>query len=104
MTEYEKTAPDASSVLSPGDLDGKVAVITGGGGDIARHYARALAEAGAAIGLIDIKPDKVAEAADALTKAGHMALGLTADVGDKKQLKEAVDKDHRRLRRHRYSG
>ena len=92
MTECEETAPDASSVLSAGDLDGKVAVITGGGGDIARHYARALAEAGAAIGLIDIRPDKVADAADALTRAGHKALGLTADVGSRKQLQEAVDR------------
>ena len=89
--EYEKNGAMRPAWLFPA-LDGKVAVITGGGGDIARHYARALAEAGAAIGLIDIKPDKVADAADVLTKAGHKALGLTADVGNKKQLQEAVDK------------
>lgn len=53
------------------------------------HY---VAAKGGVIGLIDIKPDKVADAADVLTKAGHKALGLTADVGNKKQLQEAVDK------------
>lgn len=92
LTEHEETIPNASSALSAGELDGKVAVITGGGGDIARHYARAIAEAGAAIALIDIMPDKAADAAEALTNAGYDALGLTADVGNKKQLQGAVDR------------
>ena len=92
MTDQSQTKPVAASVLAPDALDGKVAIITGGGGDIARHYARALADAGAAIGLVDLDADKVADAEKALTESGKKALGAVANVGRKAEAEAAVSK------------
>ena len=92
LTDSTQERPSAKSALAPNALDGKVAIITGGGGDIARHYARALADAGAAIGLIDLDEEKVADAEKALTQDGKKALGVVANVGRKAEVEGAVSK------------
>jgi len=63
-------------------LDGKVAVVTGGGGDIGRTYGRALAEAGAAVALADLKGAAAEEAADGLVSDGFRAIPVTVDITD----------------------
>jgi NAD(P)-dependent dehydrogenase (short-subunit alcohol dehydrogenase family) len=67
---------------SPAVLAGKVAVVTGAGGGIGQVYARALAEAGAAVVLADIAGPAAAKAAEDLRRAGHEALSVEADVTD----------------------
>jgi NAD(P)-dependent dehydrogenase (short-subunit alcohol dehydrogenase family) len=62
------------------DLSGKVAIITGGAGDIGVTYGRALAEAGAAVALADVDVAAAERAADALRADGFDAVGLELDV------------------------
>jgi len=69
------------------DVNGKVALITGGGRGIGLGIAGALAARGASIALVDIEPDGVQEAAARLP--GN-AIGLTADVTNVAQINAAV--------------
>jgi NAD(P)-dependent dehydrogenase (short-subunit alcohol dehydrogenase family) len=64
------------------DLTGKVAVITGGAGDIGRVYARALCEAGGKVVLADVKGELAARAAAVLEADGFRATGVAVDVTD----------------------
>jgi NAD(P)-dependent dehydrogenase (short-subunit alcohol dehydrogenase family) len=62
------------------DLTGKVAIITGGAGDIGRVYARALCEAGAKVVLADVQDTAAQKAAAALEADGFSAAGVAVDV------------------------
>jgi NAD(P)-dependent dehydrogenase (short-subunit alcohol dehydrogenase family) len=64
-------------------LDGKVAIITGGGGAIGQLYGRALAEAGASVVLADLRGDRAVEAAAVLSADGLQATGVTVDITDR---------------------
>jgi NAD(P)-dependent dehydrogenase (short-subunit alcohol dehydrogenase family) len=64
------------------DLDGKVAVITGGAGSIGMTYGRALGEAGAKVVLADVDAAAAAQAAAELTADGFEAIGVAVDVRD----------------------
>jgi NAD(P)-dependent dehydrogenase (short-subunit alcohol dehydrogenase family) len=64
------------------DLSGKVAVITGGAGDIGTVYGRALCEAGAAVVLADLDQSTTVTIADELTARGFNAIGVAVDVVD----------------------
>jgi NAD(P)-dependent dehydrogenase (short-subunit alcohol dehydrogenase family) len=63
-------------------LDSKVAIVTGGGGDIGRTYGRALAEAGAAVALADLNGEAAREAADHLVSEGLRVIAVTVDITD----------------------
>jgi len=62
------------------DLTGKVAVITGGAGDIGTVYAEALCDVGASVVLADFDVDAAQAAADALTERGSAARATYVDV------------------------
>lgn len=62
-------------------LDGKVAVVTGSGRGIGRAYARALADAGAAVVVNDVDADVAAEAVTSITDAGGRAVAEVVPVG-----------------------
>jgi NAD(P)-dependent dehydrogenase (short-subunit alcohol dehydrogenase family) len=62
-------------------LDGKVAVVTGSGRGIGRAYARALADAGAAVVVNDIDADVADEAVTSITDAGGRAVAEVVPVG-----------------------
>ena len=64
------------------DLSGKVAVITGGAGDIGTVYGRALCEAGASVVLADLDEAAAAKVADGLTAGGGNAVGVAVNVVD----------------------
>jgi 2-deoxy-D-gluconate 3-dehydrogenase len=64
------------------DLEGKVAIVTGGNGGIGRGMARGLAAAGAAIAVVGRNEAKSAEAVADLVKAGCKAIAVAADVTD----------------------
>ena len=58
------------------DLTGQVAVITGGGGILCSVLAKALAERGAKVAILDLKPAAAQKCADEITRAGGVAQGF----------------------------
>jgi NAD(P)-dependent dehydrogenase (short-subunit alcohol dehydrogenase family) len=74
------------------DFQGQVAVVTGAAAGMGRDTARAFAGAGAAVVLADIDADAVQEEVEALTAAGHDALGVACDVADEAQVAALVDR------------
>ena len=69
-------------------MQGRVALVTGGGGGIGEATARLFVEEGGAVALVDTSRD----ALDAATKVfGEKALGIVADVSKETEAKRAVD-------------
>ncbi len=64
------------------DLSGAVAVVTGASGGLGRHFARTLADAGAAVALAARRVDELGRAADEIAAAGGRALAVPLDVTD----------------------
>ena len=71
------------------DLNGKVAVVTGGGGILCSVMAKSLAEAGAKVAILDLKEEAAKKVADEIVKAGGKAIGVAANVLDLESLKKA---------------
>jgi NAD(P)-dependent dehydrogenase (short-subunit alcohol dehydrogenase family) len=71
-------------------LNGKVAVVTGGGQGIGRAIALALAKEGADIAILDIDENAAREVADEVRALGHQALARRTDVSRSQEVKEAV--------------
>lgn len=63
------------------DMQGRVAIVTGGGGGIAGAICRRLAAAGAAVLVADIDAAKAQVVAADITLAGGIAKALKVDVG-----------------------
>lgn len=74
------------------DLSGKVAVITGAGGVICSTLAKAFAEAGAKVALLDLSEEKAQAFADEIVKQGGKAKGYKANVLEKASLAECHKK------------
>ena len=64
------------------DLNESTAIVTGGARGIGLSLARALAENGARVGLVDILQDVESAAADLTRHTGKESLGIQADVRD----------------------
>ena len=62
------------------DLKGRTAVVTGGAGLLGHEFCKTLAEAGAAVAVVDLNASGSQKAADTLTKSGYRAKGFTADI------------------------
>src|SRR5689334_14381045 len=74
----------------PGRLEGRVALITGGGGEIGGAIARRFAAEGAAVAIGDLEPAKAEATASAVVKAGGRASGFAVDVANEASAAEAV--------------
>ena len=70
------------------DLKGKVAVVTGAGGVICSMIAKALAQSGAKVALLDLNEDSAKKYAEEITCSGGIAKGYKANVLDKESLKK----------------
>jgi NAD(P)-dependent dehydrogenase (short-subunit alcohol dehydrogenase family) len=65
---------------SASGLDGKVAVVTGGGGGIGRAISETFAAHGASVVLAENVPERAQETADAIRKRGHEVHACVVDV------------------------
>ena len=72
------------------DLTGRVAIITGGVGLLGEEFCRTLAEAGAAIMVVDLDGEAADDLAASLSQNGYRSQGLAADVTSSNSVKEMV--------------
>jgi NADP-dependent 3-hydroxy acid dehydrogenase YdfG len=73
-------------------LKDTVALVTGASSGIGAATARALAARGAAVALLARRADRLAALADDLRAAGATALVLDADITDRQQAQDAVER------------
>ena len=71
-------------------LQGKRAIVTGGGSGIGRAVAIKLGEEGASVGVLDIHLEAAQETAALMAAAGGKALALLANVANEEEVPEAV--------------
>jgi NAD(P)-dependent dehydrogenase (short-subunit alcohol dehydrogenase family) len=62
------------------DLTGRVAVVTGGAGLLGAEFCRTLAEAGAAVVVVDLNESASQSVADSLANSGFKALAVPTDI------------------------
>jgi len=73
------------------DLCGRVAVVTGGAGVLCSQMARALAECGAKVAVLDLNLEAAKAGAAALRADGLIAEGFEANVLERESLQAAAD-------------
>lgn len=78
------------SVFVDGVLNGRVALVTGGGTGITGGVARALAEAGASVALVSRSMEHLEPAAAAIIQNGGQAIAVAADVRNPEDVEKAV--------------
>ena len=71
-------------------LEGKTAIVTGGGGEIGRAIALGLAREGARVAIADINLAAAAQTAREIEAGGGQALALSCDVSDAGQVERMV--------------
>ena len=71
------------------DLTGKTVVVTGGGGVLCSSFAKALAECGANIAVLDLRKESADKVAEAINQSGGKAIGVAANVLEQESLKAA---------------
>ena len=71
------------------DLNGKVALVTGGGGVLCSEFAKALAANGAKVAVCDLRVEAAEKVVDEIVKDGGTAIAVGANVLDKASLEAA---------------
>jgi len=77
-------------------LSGKVACVTGGGGNLGSVFCHTLAELGAEVAVLDLNQDKATQIARNLEEAyGGKASAIKADITSEESVSEALDQIER---------
>jgi len=74
------------------DLTGRVAIVTGGVGLLGGEFCRTLAEAGAAVVVVDLNEPASQAVCDSLTKDGYKALAIPTDITQPDSVNAVVEK------------
>ena len=74
-----------------GPLEGRVAIVTGGGGGLAEGICARLASDGAAIAAVDVSGEKAERVAGQAKAAGASAVAVEADVSDRRSVEAMAD-------------
>ena len=72
------------------NLEGRVAVVTGGGSGIGRGVALAFAEEGCRVVVIDRNADGAAETVEQVRQLGAQAIALTCDISNAESVQQAA--------------
>jgi NAD(P)-dependent dehydrogenase (short-subunit alcohol dehydrogenase family) len=75
-----------------GKLDGRVAIVTGGGRRIGKGVSIALAEEGASVVIAEIERETAEATAAQICERGGNAIGVVCDVSNESQVKRMVEK------------
>ncbi|MCC5467370.1 SDR family oxidoreductase [Pelosinus baikalensis] len=79
------------------NLTSKVAVITGGGGVLGSAFAKAIAQCGAKVAIVDLNRTSAEEVAAQICREGGVAIAVEANVLVKDSLTTALVKIHKEL-------
>jgi NAD(P)-dependent dehydrogenase (short-subunit alcohol dehydrogenase family) len=79
------------TILKDFDLNGKVAAITAGGGDLCGCMAEALGAMGVKVAALDIDLKKAEARSSAVTRSGGTAKAFQCDVLDRDQVRECYE-------------
>ena len=74
------------------DLTGRVAVVTGGGGQLGTEFCRTMVEAGASVAVVDLNASSSRGTADTLTSSGYKALAVPTDITQPESVGVMVEK------------
>ena len=91
MDEERVVGTAAVERVSPFDLSGRVAIVTGGGGGIGRPMAVALAEAGAEVFVAGRSAKRLDETCAAIAGAGGRGRAIALDVTKPANVAAAFD-------------
>jgi len=80
-----------NEILQRFDLSGKVAVITGAGGELCGVMAGALGRMGVAVAVLDLRLDKAEARAESIRKSGGKATAVQCDVLNQEQLQRSCE-------------
>ncbi len=72
-------------------IEGKVALVTGGGRGLGEAICRELASAGAIVAAADIRRDLVSQVASDINASGGQAMALDVDLMQEKQIREMIE-------------
>jgi NAD(P)-dependent dehydrogenase (short-subunit alcohol dehydrogenase family) len=73
-------------------LDGRVATVTGGGSGLGAAMAKGLAQAGAALAIVDVNDDGAARTVATIEEQGGTAVAMCCDVTDKAEVDALADR------------
>ena len=77
-------------ILSLFELNGKKALVTGGGQGLGKGIAIALAEAGANVVVVDLNKKSAAEVCKEIENLGRKSLAVQADVSKRKEVERVI--------------
>jgi NAD(P)-dependent dehydrogenase (short-subunit alcohol dehydrogenase family) len=79
-------------ILDKFSLEGKVAIVTGGGTGLGKAMCHALARAGASVVVAARRPEPINETAAEVRKLGQRAMAIPTDVIDSRQVENLMEK------------